>query len=130
MRQGLLQFSLVIVLMITTIACAVYSGTAGLSSPGEFNPLSGNYTQEFSASLDQTWEATLEAVKALELTTVRTAKDQLGAHLLAKRADGTDVELTLRPVGVRETSVKIEVGWGDREASVRIAQELERRLRR
>jgi hypothetical protein len=130
MRGRLWQSSLMIVLMTTAIACAAYSGTAGLSGPGEFNPINGNYTQLFSASLDRTWEAVLQTVKALQLDTLESSKDRSGGHLVAERANGTDVKLTLTPKGARETEVKIEVGWGDKNSSIRIAQELERRLKR
>ncbi|MCH7897690.1 MAG: ABC transporter permease [candidate division NC10 bacterium] len=55
---------------------------------------------------------------------------QLGGRVVARRADGTDVVVTLRPIGLSLTSVLIEVGRGDKQASIRISQELERRVKR
>jgi hypothetical protein len=117
-----------ILLVTTAVACAAHSGTGGLSCEGLFNPITGKYTQEFSASLDQTYEATLEATKVFEFTAMRYTNDRLGAAVVARRADGTEVALTLRPAGRYWTKVTIGVGWGDERASVQIAQELERRL--
>lgn len=129
MPKEVLRAAIVILTMTGVTACStVYSGTGGVSSPGEYNSVTGNFTQEFAASLDDTWDTTLEALEALELTIVRRAKDQLGGRVLAKRADGTDVTVTLRPRGRAMTFVQIEVGRGDKEASIRISQELERRL--
>ncbi len=130
-RMRIVKGSVLILVMTALTACStVYSGTGGLSSAAEYNRLTGNLTQEFSAPLDRVWKTTLEALEALELTVVQRTKDQLGGHVVAKRADGTDVEVSLRPRSLELTVVIIEVGRGDREASVRISQELERRLRR
>ncbi|MFQ5801346.1 MAG: DUF3568 family protein [Candidatus Methylomirabilales bacterium] len=131
MRQGILKISVVILMIAVAAACTtVYSGTGGLSSPGEYSHITGDFKQEFSASLDQTWQAILEALQALELTIVKRAKDQLGGEVVAKRADGSDVTVALRPRGLALTFVEIQVGGGNKEASIRIAQELERRLQK
>ena len=131
MRERLLKRTVLILMMGAVTACStVYSGTSGLSTPAQYNPASGNLTQEFSASLDAMWGATIAALEALELTVVRRAKDQLGGRVVARRADGTDVVVTLRPIGLSLTSVLIEVGRGDKQASIRISQELERRVKR
>ena len=131
MGERVLRSSLVVLVVAVMTACAtVYSGTAGLSSPGEYNPITGEYTQLFSASLDKTWKVTVEALEGLELTIVKRAKDQLGGRVQAVRADGTEVEINLEPQSLALTLVKIKVGSGDKEASIRIAQELERRLQK
>ncbi len=131
MRYRDLQGSILILTMIVVTACStVYSGTEGLSSPGKYNRITGNYTQEFSASLDKTWEATLEALNALELTIYLRSKDQLGGRVEAKRADGTDVDVSLTPRGPALTVVVIGLGRKDKNAVIRISQELERRLKR
>ena len=131
MRDKVLRASMLIVFMTAVTACStVYSGTGGISSAAEYNPVTGNLTQEFSAPLDKTWEATLASLEALELTVIQRTKDQLGGRVMAKRADGTDVEVNLSPRGLELTVVVIEVGGGDQEASIRISQELERRLKR
>jgi hypothetical protein len=131
MRRGILSVGCAVLALTGAGGCTtVYSGTAGVSSPGEYNLVTGNYTQEFSASLDQTWDATLEAVQALELNIVGRAKDQIGGRILARRAEGTEVEITLKPRGLALTVVQVEVGWGDRDASIRIGQEVERRLKK
>lgn len=131
MRHGWLESGMVVVMIAAVTACStVYSGTGGISSAAEYNPVTGNLTQEFSAPLDKTWEATLASLEALELTVIQRTKDQLGGRVMAKRADGTDVEVNLSPRGLELTVVVIEVGGGDQEASIRISQELERRLKR
>ena len=131
MRRHIFVVGVLIMAAGGTGGCmTAYTGTAGVSGPGEYNRLTGAFTQEFSASLDATWEATIEAVQALELSIAGRAKDQLGGRVLAKRADGTEVEVTLKPRGLTWTFVQIEVGRGDKDASIRISQELERRLKK
>lgn len=131
MRDKVLRANMLILCMTAVTACStVYSGTGGISSAAEYNRVTGNLTQEFSAPLDKMWETTLASLEALELTVVQRTKDQLGGWVMAKRADGTDVEVSLSPRGLELTVVTIEVGSGDQEASVRISQELERRLKR
>jgi hypothetical protein len=131
MAERVLRSSLAILVVTVMTACAtVYSGTGGLSSPGEYNRITGDYTQLFSASLDKTWKATVEALEGLELTIVKRAKDQLGGRVQAVRADGTEVEISSTPQSLALTLVTIEVGRGDEDASIRIAQEIERRLQK
>jgi hypothetical protein len=125
MRRHIFVVGVLIMAAGGTGGCmTTYTGTAGVSGPGEYNRLTGIFTQEFSASLDATWEATIE------LSIAGRAKDQLGGRVVAKRADGTEVEVTLKPRGLTFTFVQIEVGRGDKDASIRISQELERRLKK
>ena len=119
---------LILMVPVVTACTTVYSGTPGVSGPGEFNQFTGRYTQEFSAPFDQTWEATTRALEALELHIIKRAKDQIGGHILARRADGTDVNVELTPRGLAGTDVSIQVGWRDRDASIRVAKEVERKL--
>ncbi len=121
----------VMVLLIGIHSCTTANyGSPGISGPGMYNPITGKYTQEFSVPLDRTWALALDALQALEITPVKQVKDQLGGALLAMRADGTGVELTLRADGLAWTKVTIAVGRGEEAAAVRIGQEMERRLQR
>lgn len=129
MIERVLKTSVLILMVPIVAACStVYSGTEGLSGPGEFNQFTGRYTQEFLAPFDQTWEAAIRALEALELHIITRTKDRISGHILARRADGTDVNVEMKPRGLAVTLATIQVGWRDRDASIRIAREVERKL--
>ena len=76
------------------------------------------------------FEQQLEAaLKALELRVEDTQKDRLGGKIEARRGDGTTVKVALEPKASDITLVRIRIGtFGDRDASERIGQEIEKRL--
>lgn len=110
--------------------CAVALVGAGAGAGiGTYSYVKGELEREYNASLDQTWAATLQTLKALEVRVADTKKDQLGGEIEARRADGTKVKVALEPKASDRTLVRIRVGtFGDRDASDRIGKEIEKRL--
>lgn len=116
-----------VVTLLTGCAVALVGAGAG-AGVGTYAYVRGELQREYDAPLDLTWAATTQALKAMEIRVVEAEKDQLGGTIDARRADDTTVKVALEPKNGR-TLVKIRIGtFGDREASERIANEIQSRL--
>ena len=89
----------------------------------------GELRTTYAASLNRTWEATLSALKDLQLNVRSTKKDATEGNIEATKADGTSVKINLEPAGPDTTSVRIRVGlFGDEEVSRVINRQIASRL--
>ena len=97
---------------------------------GTYSYVKGALEHEYPVPLDRTYNATLSAIKQLQLIVIEQKKDSLGATIVARRADDTKVSVWLEPVGAGSTRVTIRVGVfpGDRDAAIRIDNEIQRAL--
>jgi uncharacterized lipoprotein len=81
----------------------------------------GELEQVHAAPYDRVWDATLRALRALNIAVSDTQKDPISAKAVGTRADGTAVVVTVLPVTKDSTSVRVRVGnFGDRPTSERI----------
>ncbi len=89
----------------------------------------GELRTTYAASLDRAWEATLSALKDLQIPVRSSNKDATKGDIEATKADGTKVNVTLEPGGPDTTTVKIRVGtFGDEEASRMINRKIASKL--
>ena len=89
----------------------------------------GELKTTYAASLNQTWDAALGALKDLRINIYSTKKDATEGDIEATKADGTKVKIALEPAGPDTTSVRIRVGtFGDEEASKVINRQIASRL--
>ena len=85
----------------------------------------GEQEQVHAAPYDKVWEATLSALRTLNITVSETAKDQITAKAIGAKSDGTSVAVSVLPVTKETTSVRIRIGtFGDRPASEQIQGEI------
>ncbi|MBI3779639.1 MAG: DUF3568 family protein [candidate division NC10 bacterium] len=85
----------------------------------------GEQEQVHAAPYDKVWEATLSALRTLNITVSETAKDQISAKAIGAKSDGTSVAASVLPVTKETTSVRIRIGtFGDRPASEQIQGEI------
>ena len=81
----------------------------------------GELEQVHAAPYDRVWDATLRALRTLNIAVSDTQKDQISAKAVGARADGTAVVVTVLPVTKDSTSVRVRIGnFGDRPTSERI----------
>lgn len=81
----------------------------------------GELEQVHAAPYDRVWDATLRALRTLNIAVSDTQKDQISAKVVGARTDGTAVVVTVLPVTKDSTSVRVRIGnFGDRPASERI----------
>jgi uncharacterized lipoprotein len=77
--------------------------------------------QVHAAPYDRVWNATLRALRTLNIAVSDMQKDQISAKAVGARADGTAVVVSVLPVTKDSTSVRVRIGHlGDRPASERI----------
>ena len=85
----------------------------------------GEQEQVHAAPYDKVWEATLSALRTLNISVSETAKDQISAKAIGAKSDGTSVTVSVLPVTKETTSVRIRIGtFGDRPASEQIQGEI------
>jgi uncharacterized lipoprotein len=129
-RKGPRQvLSLVGILSIVALAlsgcvAAALTGVAAGAGVGTAAYVNGEHLQVHRASLDRTWNATLAALKQMNMRVETDTKDAAGGTITAKRADGTDIKITEEPAD-KNTRVKIRVGtFGDQKVSESIQQRI------
>jgi len=116
--------------------CASLGGCATTAVGGGSSAMAGTYsyvTRElevvYGVPLADIWSRTLAAVESLQLHIDRQNIDGLGGDIHARRADGTNVVVHLKPRGGHSTSIGVRVGdWGDREQSERIHRTIRQQL--
>ena len=127
---ALKSLSIVVVCALGASGCVpLIVGAAGAGAAGTYAYVKGQLEVSYAADYARTWAATLDSLKALEVTVEDANKDAFGGEIQAKRADGTSVRIHVAPVTSDVTSVKIRVGtFGSRTISDRISKEIESRL--
>jgi hypothetical protein len=83
--------------------------------------MSGELKATYGITLDQAWPATLAAMDSLKLDVESKNMDALGGLIKAKRADGTPVKISLKPLGESSTDIGVRIGtMGSKEKSERV----------
>jgi hypothetical protein len=84
----------------------------------------------YPVTLDEAWQATLQALQELNLRVLSKTLDGLGGEIEAMRADQTTIHVELRPVSDKSARVSVRVGtFGDYEQSKSIHETIRTRLR-
>jgi len=107
---------------------ASVSGCVTTAVGGGPNVTAGTYsylTREleviYGIPLADVWPRALAAVESLQLHIDVQRIDGLGGEIQTRRADGTKVQVYLKPSGNHSTSISVRVGdLGDREMSERV----------
>lgn len=85
----------------------------------------GELEQVHAAPYDTVWDATLQALRTMNVTVSETQKDRISARVVGTELDGTFVTVTVLPITRDTTSVRLRIGtFGDRSASERIQGEI------
>lgn len=85
----------------------------------------GELAQVYVAPYTTVWDATLHALRTMNVTVSETQKDQISAKAVGTDIGGTSVTVTVLPITRDATSVRIRVGtFGDRSTSERIHGEI------
>jgi len=104
-------------------------GAGAAAGAGTMAYIEGEFQTTYAASLDRTWNATLEAIKDLDFRIIATQKDETEGDIEAKKIGGEKVRIGLSIAGPGTTLVKIRVGiFGDEAASRAISNKIASRL--
>lgn len=98
------------------ISLALAVALAALASCKERDLGTGINTVDktYGKSMEDVWDASLDAVKESELSVSSQSHDELGGTIVAYRATGEKVTLSLRNLGNNQTEVSVRVEPGDK----------------
>ena len=115
-------------LMVTVCGCAyliLAVGGAGVGA-ATYAYITGELKIEYPRSYDAVWDATLKALRDLDITIEEGKTDKLSGKIKAKRASGTPVKIKIKTKGSKITLVKIRVGiFGDKQSSIGIMEAID-----
>jgi hypothetical protein len=104
-------------------------GTGAAAGAGAVAYLKGELQTTYATPLDQTYQATQDALGDLDYRILSTQKDRTEGEIEAKRVGGDSVKVKLSVPGEGTTLVKIRVGiFGDEAASRTIERKISSRL--
>lgn len=110
-------------------ALLVAGGLGAGAGAGVVAYVQGELKATYASPLNRTWEASLGALKDLNIMVTNTQKDATGGTIEAMKSDGTRVRLTLKSEAPDVTSVGIRVGtFGDEAVSKAINDRMAMRL--
>ncbi|MBW2057422.1 MAG: DUF3568 family protein [Deltaproteobacteria bacterium] len=112
-----------LILFVSGCTTAVMLGVGAGAGIGSYSYIKGELKADYPYPYDQTWKASLAALKRLEVEVADQQRDALGGKITGKRGDGKPVVVKIKDKGLGVTTVGIRVGnFGDREASRKIHQ--------
>ena len=104
-------------------------GTGAAVGAGTVAYIKGELQTNYAASLDQTYQATQDALGDLDYRILSTEKDGTEGEIEAKRVGGDSVKVKLSVSGRGTTLVKIRVGiFGDEAVSRTLERKIASRL--
>ncbi|HYE98785.1 MAG TPA: DUF3568 family protein [Planctomycetota bacterium] len=106
------------------LAAAACKSESGVFSERDFGTGANTVERTYAMPTDKVFDASLEAVKAMDLRVVEDRRDALGGRIVAERADGRKVTVSLRSPREKTTSVDVRVDPGDRPMAERIHESI------
>lgn len=111
------------------VAATVGAAAGAGAGVGTYSYLKGELEATYSVPIEEIWPHSVAALETLQLHIDNKHMDSLGGRIEARRADGTPVQVRLKPVGQRSTEIGIRVGtFGSREQSERIHNTIQKQL--
>jgi hypothetical protein len=130
MKTKLMMTVLLASLLALGNGCILFvAGAAAGAGVGGYAYVNGEVASTESASMTQTWNATLAAMKDLEFPVTSQAKDALEANLTARNASNTSITIKLKNLSSTSTEIRIRVGtFGDEALSRTILNKISSRV--
>ena len=126
-RQALL-ISMLLGSMLVLQGCVV--AAVGIGAAGTIAYVRGDLHAVETASIDEVYDATLKALKELELIPTRKAKDALGAEIITYDAQDKKIAIRLKSQAEGTTKLSIRIGvFGSETKSRLIYQKIRDNLR-
>jgi len=106
-------------LLALTSGCFLFVvGAAAGGGAAGYAWVNGEVKITEGSSINQTWDASLAAMKGLEFTVTDKSKDALSGYVTAQTADNKTVKINLKYISNTSTEIRIRVGtFGDEDLS-------------
>jgi len=129
LKKQVLLIAMLIGSMLLLQGCLV--AAVGVGAAGTIAYVRGDLEAVESASIDEVYEATLKAMKELELLPTRKTKDALGAEVVTYDAQDKKIIIRLKSEAEGTTKLSIRVGvFGSETKSRLIYQKIRDNLHR
>ena len=117
-------------LLSATSGCILFvAGAAAGAGAAGYAYVNGVLKATEPASLDRVWSASIDAMKDLQYSVTKQAKDALTGNLTARTASDKKIEIELKKVSDNSTEISIRVGtFGDENLSRVILDKIKKRL--
>lgn len=124
------RISVVLLVALLSTGCPAVALVTGVGlGAGTYAWIKGELKHTYPDTFDNVWNASLDALQAMEMPVVSQNRDQLKGTIMAKRADGSDVIVGIKSKSEKTTEVGVRVGpLGNRDASTRIHDIIQTRL--
>ena len=97
---------------------AVIGAAVAAVGAGTYYYIKGDLKRNYEASMDKAWQACVQAVEELKLTTESKEYDAFNGIITGKMADGKSFSINLKRLGENLTEVGVRIGtFGDRVRS-------------
>jgi hypothetical protein len=104
---------------------ALIGATAAAVGAGTYAYIKGDLSRTYNAPMDKTWQAAVQAVEELKLTTESKEHDAFNGVIKGKMADGKSFTINVKRLGENSTEVGIRIGtFGDRTRSEAIHEKI------
>ena len=131
-KKNLTPMVLLCCLLIGLSACTralVIGGAAAAVGVGSYLYYKGELERDYHAPMDSVWEATLQAVEELKLTTETKEHDAFSGQIKGKMSDGDSFKIDLKNKGDELTQVGIRIGsFGSKSKSEVIHDKIRAKL--
>ena len=108
---------------------AVIGAAAAAVGAGTYYYIKGDLKRNYEAPMDKTWEASVQVVEELKLTTESTQHDAFTGVIKGKMADGKSFTINMKRLGDNLTEVAVRIGtFGDRVRSETIHDKIHSKL--
>jgi hypothetical protein len=117
-NKQILLTTMLICSMLLLQGCVV--AAVGLGAAGTIAYVRGDLQAVESESIDDVYEATLKALKELELIPTRKTKDALGAEIITYDAQDKKITIRLKSAAEGTTKLSIRIGVFGSETKSRL----------
>lgn len=123
LRKKLMLFALCI-MTLTPQGCLLFLAGAGAGATTAAY-ITGELRATDHVDMDRAWQATLDALTAMNMPIGEPRKDALTGRLVARTADNKDVNIRLDRKGSNLTEIRIRIGvMGDETRSRQILERI------
>jgi hypothetical protein len=122
LKKRLQLVALLCCFLIGLSACsrkwAAIGAAAAAVGAGTYYYIKGDLKRNYEASMEKTWEASIQAVEELKLTIESSEHDAFTGAIKGKMADGKSFTINVKRLSDNMTEVGIRIGtFGDRARS-------------
>ena len=129
MNKAKCLMSIVLCFLLAGCAALVVFGAGTATGVAGYKYYKGTLNVIFQAPYMETWNASLEALKQMDIKVERSDHSLVKGKIQAKNTDQESVTISVKYKSEKETEIVIRVGfWGDKDVSMAIKERIRKVL--